>query len=123
VPELVPCPTGDDRAINEPATVSLSPGEQGTVTFTPSQRVTDVRLPVVAVSKAPYTIYQMDVDEATTYGPARIPPTDIDDLQTCFVPALRMRRSLVVRLTRTSAAGNSQTYHIQPVGWESLGGA
>jgi len=118
MPDLVPCPAPTARPVNEPATTTLSPGETAEVSITPSKRVTSVRFPTVAVSKAPYSIYELRVDNDEKYGPARIPPTDVDDLQTCFIPALKMTRELLVKITRTSSAGNDQTYHVQPVGWE-----
>lgn len=113
---LVPQPTADAIPINEPASVELDPGERGTVTYDPEKRVSSLVVPIIAASKYRGCIYEVRADADTVYGPARIPPTDIDDLQVCFIPALRFSESLTVQVT--NLAEQTRTVNIQPIGWE-----
>lgn len=117
----VPTPTADATPFNEPATVRLEGGEKATAEFSTVQAVTELQVPVVAVSKHPQSVYVVSADGRNRYGPADIPPTDIDDLQVCFLPALTFGNTLTVEVTNLSAS--ARDYHIQPIGWESPGGA
>lgn len=119
---VVPCPDPSARPINDPETVELAPGEQATVTYEPDKRVTEVRFPTVAISKDKHTTYRIRVDSDDKFGPADVPPTDVDDLGPTFLPALTMRRELVIEVTRLSSATGSVTYTVQPVGWEATDG-
>jgi hypothetical protein len=121
--DVVPSPEPDARPFNEPASVTLDPGQKATVRFTPEQRVTEFTLPILAISKARNTLYQARIDDTIRFGPAPAPPTDIDDMGVTFLPALSFSQSLEVEITRVSAAAGTQTYFIQPVGWEPTGGA
>jgi len=116
----IPEPGPDDVPFNEPYTAELEDGEKVTVTFTPEQSGSVFFLPVLAISKVRGTIYEIRDDGSTQYGPAAIPPTDIDDLTSTFVPAKQFRDSLEVIIRNNS--GNPQTYHIQPVGFEQIEG-
>ena len=70
----------DAAGFIEPVGSHVAVGEKLTATFEPVQRVTEFVLPVVAATKAPGTTYRVKVDDTEVYGPAPIPPTDIDDL-------------------------------------------
>ncbi|MFC6796173.1 hypothetical protein ACFQFH_19915 [Halobaculum halobium] len=115
----VPEPDPDDVPFNEPYTAELDDGEKVTVTFTPEQSGSVFYLPILAISKVRGTIYEIRDDGSTQYGPAAIPPTDIDDMTVTFAPAKRFRDSQVI-IRNTSGA--PQTYHIQPVGFEQIEG-
>jgi len=116
---LYPEPTPGDVAINEPATVELAVGERGTIEFETKNRVSELVLPTVAISKYVGCIYEIRADGRSRYGPARIPPTDIDDLGVTFLPALRFEDKLTVEVT--NAGEFDRVIHAQPVGWEPQG--
>jgi hypothetical protein len=116
----VPEPAPDATPVNEPVSVRLDVGEQATVTFETVQSVSDLMVPIVAISKHPESVYKVSSDGTRRYGPADIPPTDVDDLSVCFVPALRFDSKLTVEVTNLSSS--TRNYHIQPVGWEPFGG-
>ncbi|MFC7069486.1 hypothetical protein [Halobaculum lipolyticum] len=118
--DWVPAPAPDDVPFNEPYTADLDDGEKVTVTFTPEQSGSVFYLPVLAISKVRGTIYEVRDDGSTQYGPAAIPPTDIDDTTVTFAPAKQFRDSLEVIIRNNSGA--PQTYHIQPIGFERVGG-
>jgi hypothetical protein len=115
---IVPCPDPADKPFNEPVTEQLNGGEQLTATFTPEQRTATFRLAVLGISKHPETEYTVRIDDEVVYGPAAVPPTDIDDMGLpSFIPVREMRQSLTVIVTNLSAS-TARTYTIQPVGWE-----
>ncbi|GGL57944.1 hypothetical protein [Halocalculus aciditolerans] len=113
---VTPAPSTDDVPFNEPVTVTLDAGQQGTISFEPKQRSTQFVLPICAVTKQPNTTYEVRTDGENVYGPAGVPPTDIDDLAVTFVPARRFERSLKVVISNVS--NSTHTYHVQPVGYE-----
>jgi hypothetical protein len=116
----VPTPEPSATPVNEPATVRLEGGEKATVEFSTVQAVTELVVPIVAISKHPQSTYVVSSDVRNRYGPADIPPTDIDDLQVCFIPALTFDTSLTVEVTNLGAS--PRDYSIQPIGWEPLSG-
>lgn len=109
-------PSADDVAFNEPVGRYLDVGEKLTATFEPVQRVTEFVLPCIAATKAPGTTYRVKVDGEEVYGPAPIPPTDIDDLTQTFLPPLRFGESLKVIIENVDGSGAQ--FYVQPVGWE-----
>ncbi|WP_280585381.1 hypothetical protein [Halorubrum sp. Boch-26] len=119
--DVVPAPSADDIPVNEPVTVDIGAGQQATVTYTARQRTNEgFVLPTVAVSKRSQSSYEISADDEQIYGPAGIPPTDIDDLAVCFVPAYEFEQELEVQVTNLS--DTSREYHIQPMGYERVGG-
>lgn len=113
-------PSKNDVPFNEPQTVTLGANQQATVSFTPQQRNTTFVLPQVAISKAPTTTYTVRVDQQTVFGPAAIPPTDIDNSTQTFFPPRRFSNKLEILVVNVGSS--TRTYHVQPVGWE-LGGS
>jgi hypothetical protein len=118
--KVVPEPTAEDTPVNEPATVRLQGGEKATVEFETVQSTSDLVLPIVAISKHPESVYTVESDGTRRYGPADIPPTDIDDLQVCFVPALRFESTLTVEISNLGST--ARDYNIQPIGYEPFRG-
>ena len=116
---LYPEPSVGDTGFNSPSTIELDPGERGTVRFDPKNRVSELVLPIVAMSKHDGVIYSVRADGKDRYGPAQIPPTDVDDLGVCFLPALRFEDSLTCEVTNLGTS--TRRIHIQPVGWEPGG--
>ena len=119
--DVVPAPDANDIPVNEPVSVDIGSGEQATVTFTARQRTNEgFVLPIVAVSKRSQSSYEIATDDEQIYGPAAIPPTDIDDLGVCFVPAYEFEQELEVQVTNLS--DTEREYHIQPIGYERVTG-
>lgn len=117
---LYPEPTPDAVPFNKPATVTLNADEKGTITFRPERRVSELVLPIIAISKHPQCVYEVRTDGDARYGPAQIPPTDIDDLQVCFFPALRFEETLTIEVSNLGST--TREINVQPVGWEPAGG-
>lgn len=118
---VYPEPSADDVPFNDPYSVDLDDGEKVTVTYTPEQSGAIFRLAALAISKHPGTIYEVRDESGTIYGPAAIPPTDIDDLVACWVPAQSFTGELTIEVRNNS--GKVQTYHVQPVGYEATEGS
>lgn len=118
---LYPEPSADATRVNETASVDLNSGEQATVAFEAENRVSSLVLPIVAISKYPGFVYEISRDGSTVYGPSRIPPTDIDDLNPCFIPALQLSDTMTIEISNLSTA--DRTITVQAVGWEPTGGA
>jgi len=118
---VVPQPADGDLPFNEPVTVTLGPAEVAQLEFTPKQNSTTFVLPIVAVSKHPGTEYRVKADGDVVYGPASVPPTDIDDLQVTFLPARKFETKLLVEIANVGAT--ERRYTAQPVGWETTGGS
>lgn len=113
---VIPAPEPADVAFNEPYTLTLDDGQEGVVTFTPEQSGSTFYVAAVAMSKVSGTVYELSDDGTTMYGPANIPPTDIDNFSVCWLPCKQFETTL--KATITNLSGNRQTYHIQPVGFE-----
>lgn len=114
---VVPEPAADDIPFNDPISRRLDGGQKLTVEFVTTQRVTDFVLPILAISKHPESSYEVWLDTERVYGPAPIPPTDVDDLQTTFYPAKRFESRMKV-IVRNLSDSITRSYSIQPVGWE-----
>jgi len=109
----------DSVPFNDPYSAVLEPGQKVTATFEPTLSGSTFYLPVVAASKHYDSAYTIKADGTTIYGPDHsIPPTDIDDLSTCWWPPREFETELEVTAKRLSSASNSEVYHIQPIGWE-----
>lgn len=120
MPEVIPPPDPTDIPINETASIRLEGNQKATATFTASQRTNDgFVLPIVAASKWSDSSYTVKLDGDIVYGPASIPPTDIDDLEVCFLPAFEFDQEIEVEVANLST--DTRTYHIQPVGYERGG--
>lgn len=114
---VVPEPAPDDIPYNDPISRQLDGGQKLVVEFDPTQRVTEFVLPVLAMSKHPKSSYEVWLDDEQVYGPAPIPPTDIDDLTVTFLPAKRFQNSMRV-IVRNLSTNTPRSYSVQPVGWE-----
>lgn len=113
---MVPQPDPDAVPFNNPAEVELDQNQRGTITFTPTQSSTTFYLPTLAISKFANTTYEVHADGEAIYGPAPVPPTDVDDLAVTFIPAQTFDRELKVIITNSGTP--TRTYSAQPLGWE-----
>jgi len=121
VTAIVPEPHPEAVGYNDPISRRLDPGQQLTVTFSPDQQVSEFVLPILAMSKHPNSSYEVWMDDEIVYGPAPIPPTDIDDVAATFVPAKSFSSSLRV-IIRNLDDNTTRTYSVQPIGWEEVNG-
>jgi hypothetical protein len=113
---LYPEPTPGDVPINEPTGAEVAVGERVTFTFEQKNRVSELIIPIVAASKYAGCVYEIRADGRSRYGPAPIPPTDIDDLQVTFLPALRFEDRLTIEVTNLGSV--AREINAQPIGWE-----
>ncbi|WP_058366399.1 hypothetical protein [Haloparvum sedimenti] len=121
--EVVPAPAEGDIPWNQPLTVELNGGEKATVEFNAEQRTNDgLVLPTLAISKYQYSSYAAWLDGETEprYGPASVPPTDVDDASVTFMPAYQFDQTLTVEVMNLS--DQYREYHIQPIGFERMEG-
>ncbi len=120
MPNLIPEPSTDDRPFAETVSVSLESGEEARMEFEPVSNDALFRVGTVAISKREETEYELRMDGETVFGPAPVPPTDVDDLQVTFVPALGFEQSLEVVVRNLSATTGTRQYSIQPLGYEVM---
>lgn len=118
--DLVPPPAATDKPFCEPTQVTLDVGEQATLTFEPVSQDAMFRVGTVAMSKLAQSEYEVELDGETVYGPAPIPPTDIDDLAMTFYPALGFSQRLRVIVRNLKDTTGGRTYSVQPVGYEVM---
>ena len=120
MPALIPQPAETDRPFCEPTSVTLGSNEEATLTFHPVQNTAEFRIGTVAISKRPDSEYVVRMDGEVVYGPAPIPPTDIDDLSVTFTPARGFEQSLSITVRNLQDTTGDRLYSIQPVGYEVM---
>lgn len=113
-------PDDNDVPVNETAAVTLDSGQEAVVTFSPIQNITEHAVIVLAVSKQKDTTYTIEMDGGEVYGPAAIPPTDIDDTVQTFIPPRSFSSECRVKVANTGAS--TRTYHVQLIGYEKAEG-
>lgn len=121
MPRVIPEPDPDDTPFLSPYTVTIPAGSKATVVFEPEESSSVFHLAAVAISKEAETTYEIRDDGTPMYGPAAIPPTDIDDSTVTWVPCQRFRNSLEVIIKNVSDA-QQRTYSILPMGYETTEG-
>lgn len=109
-------PPEDAIALCEPETVRLNGGQKATIAFEPKRSSSIVRVVTAAISKYPNSTYTVKLDGNTEYGPAALPPTDVDDMAGMWRPAKRAENDIEVIIKNVGQ--NRRTYHSQLVGWE-----
>jgi len=114
-----PCPHPSDLPYNETETGTLDEGQKLVAEFTPEGATTQARLPIVAMSKYPGATYEVQIDDDTVYGPAAVPPTDVDDTDVTFLPAYAWNEK-VRCVVRNVSGGDQQDTTIQIIGWEEV---
>lgn len=113
-------PPEDATAFASPQSVELASGERATISWEPDRSGTTFFMHVLAVSKAADTTYEVRCDGRTVFGPAAIPPTDIDDLKAVWDPPQTFDTDLTLIIKNLGTG--SRTYHAQPVGFETQQG-
>ena len=122
MPEVIPSPSEEAVPVNEPLSTTLDGGQRATFRFQPEQQTTSgFVVPIVAASKHPESSYTVWFDDRKAFGPAAVPPTDIDDLGVTFIPAYEFADELRVRVENLSDA-TTRRFVVQPVGYEKVSG-
>ena len=88
--------------VNEAVGTKIGAGQKATFEFEPD--ASGMKVDVVAASKYRGLTYTVKVDGDERFGPAPIPPTDIDDLSTTHNPRLPVDRHLKIRVQNPSAS-------------------
>lgn len=108
-----------DSPFNDVVSVSLDAGQEAVIGYEPEDRRSNFIVPTVAISKYPNSTYTVELDSQTRFGPAEIPPTDIDDDVETFVPAEAFSDRMEIVVSNLSSS--TRTYHIQVKGRERRG--
>jgi len=116
VTQVIPQPNAEDVAFNDPYTVEIDHEKEAEIKFTPEQSGSTFYVAAVAISKVRDTVYEIQDDGSEMFGPANIPPTDIDDLTVTWVPCKQFETSMTVYIRNFT--GSPQEYHVQPIGFE-----
>ncbi|MUW13921.1 hypothetical protein GJ633_04035 [Halorubrum sp. CBA1125] len=87
--------------VNEADGTEIGSGQRATFTFTPD--ASGMRVDVVAASKYRGLTYEVIVDDDTRFGPAPVPPTDIDDMVTTHNPRMPVDQELDIIVRNPSA--------------------
>lgn len=117
----IPCPQPGDNPVNTAAGGEVPPGSKIVIEFEPEQRSTTFRMPVLAISKYPDAEYSIKADGEQIFGPAPVPPTDVDDLDVCFIPAVTWGSSIEVT-ARNLSEQSTRMFTAQLIGWEDTDG-
>lgn len=115
----IPFPDEGDVPIQEAEQVDLGPGTKATISMAPETSGSQHKIPIIAVTKRKGTSYSIDVDGTNRYSPSPIPPTDIDDVDVTFIPALDLQSKLEIEIKDLRSSGGERTYYAQVIGWEA----
>ncbi|UWG46577.1 hypothetical protein HSRCO_0278 [Halanaeroarchaeum sp. HSR-CO] len=110
-------PPDDATSVTKPQSATLDGNQKATMTWERERSGTTFYLPMLAASKEGDTTYEVKMDGSTIFGPAAIPPTDIDDKVAIWDPPKTFDSKLTVIIRNLGTA--SRTYHVQPVGFET----
>lgn len=88
--------------VNEADGTEIPAGAKAEFTFTPD--ASGMQLDAVAASKYRGLSYEVRADGDQRFGPAPIPPTDIDDMTTTHNPRLEVSRDLVITVRNPSSS-------------------
>jgi len=111
-------PPENATPLSEPVSVTLGDLERGTIGFSPERTDAKIKLWCVAISKFSEATYQVNIDGTPKWGPARFPPTDIDNQGVVWLPPARVNDSITVKITQLTENDLTRRYRILPLGWE-----
>jgi len=109
-------PPAGATPVCEATRVQLDTGEKAQIEFTPEQSGTTFKAPIVAVTRANGTTYEIHADGTGRYDESPVPPSEPNHLSQCFIPSLEFEDSLTV--TIRNVGDQIRTYTAQVVGWE-----
>lgn len=106
-----------DDPFNQAKAVTLDAGQEAEITFEPAERQSEYYMATLAISKRSDSSYRVETDGTNEFGPAPIPPTDIDDDADTFRPPATFEDSVTVTVANLDSSA-TRTYNLQVVGWE-----
>lgn len=106
-----------DDPLHDVQTVTLDPGQRAVISYELDDRGSRFFLPTLAVTKEPNSSYELELDGSRTFGPASIPPTDIDDDTETWRPPETFERTATVTVENLDDSV-TRTYHVRLKGWE-----
>ena len=113
-------PPSDASSFAKPQSVELDPGQKATMEWSPERSGSTFYLSVVGISKISDSTYSIQADGRPIFGEAAIPPTDIDNTVPIWDPPKTFEDTLTVEVK--NLGDGTQTYHAQPVGFETSQG-
>jgi len=99
--------------VNEAVVEQIPAGSKATFVFEPDGN--ELHVDAIAASKFPGLTYEVEIDGETRFGPAGIPPTDVDDLTTTHYPRLEAERSVTVTVRNPSQNARSVAAQVRGV--------
>jgi hypothetical protein len=87
--------------VNQATGAEIPAGSKAAFEFTPD--ASGMEIDTVAASKYRGLTYTVKVDGEIRFGPAPIPPTDVDDLSTTHNPRVEVDRQLRILVKNPSA--------------------
>ena len=99
--------------VNEATGAEIPAGSKAEFVFKPD--ASGMRVDSVAASKYAGLTYEVRVDGTTRYGPAPIPPTDIDDMVTTHNPRMPVDQKLVHIVRNPSGVDRSVVAQVRGV--------
>lgn len=106
-------PEGDWIPVNEATGAEIPAGNRAKFRFEPD--ASGMHVDSVAASKFAGLTYEVTVDGDQRFGPAPIPPTDIDDMVTTHNPRMSVDRELVITVRNPSAADRTVAAQVRGV--------
>ena len=110
-------PSEDSTGVHQARQVVLDGEQKAVIEFQGERSNSTFSVPTIAISKRDGTTYEVRADGATEFGPAPVPPTDIDDLAQTFVPPIQFDSKLKIVIKNTTQTDNRR-YAMQVIGWE-----
>lgn len=93
-------PDGNWFPVNEADGAEIPAGSRAEFAFTPD--ASGMHVDAVAASKYTGLTYEVTVDDTNRFGPAPVPPTDIDDMVTTHNPRMEVSQKLVITVRNPS---------------------
>lgn len=99
--------------VNEADGTDVPAGTRAVFTFTPDAG--GMQIDSVAASKFDGLTYEVTVDGTNRFGPAPIPPTDVDDMATTHNPRIEVDRQLVITVRNPSTSDRTVAAQVRGI--------
>jgi len=99
--------------VNEAIARTIPSGSKATYLFEPD--ASGLFADAIAASKYTGLTYEVVIDGETRYGPAPVPPTDVDDMTTTHNPRLQVARHLKLIVRNPSGVERDVTAQVRGV--------
>lgn len=94
-------PDGEWIPVNEADGTTIPAGSRADFSFSPD--ASGMELDAIAASKYQGLTYEVRVDSDQRFGPAPIPPTDIDNMVTTHNPRMSVSRDVTITVRNPSS--------------------